>query len=71
MAEQLIVLRAFETELTTRLFLVMAGVIELRRSLIDDILTSRKEGNLEGRFSFSFFNIKYPFNRLEYKIVSN
>ena len=45
MAEQLIVLRAFETELTTRLFLVMARVIELRRSLIDDILTGRKEGN--------------------------
>ena len=41
-AEQLAVLRAFETESTARLFLVTAGVVELRRSLIDDILASRK-----------------------------
>ena len=41
--KQLAVLRAFETESTARLFLVMAGVVELRRSLIDDILAGRKE----------------------------
>ena len=41
--EQLAVLRAFETESTARLFLVTAGAVELRRSLIDDILTSRKD----------------------------
>jgi len=41
--EQLAILRAFETKSTARLFLITAGVIELRRSLIDDILASRKE----------------------------
>ena len=44
-AEQLVVLRAFETESTARLFLVTAGVAGLRRSLIDDILAGRKEGD--------------------------
>ncbi len=42
--EQLAVLRAFETESTARLFLITAGVVELRRSLINDILAGRKEG---------------------------
>ena len=41
--EQLAVLQAFETESTARLFLVTAGVVELRQSLIDDILAGRKE----------------------------
>ena len=43
LAEQLVVLRAFETESTARLFLMMAGVAKLRRSLINNILTSRKD----------------------------
>lgn len=41
--EQLAVLRAFKTESTARLFLVTAGVAELRQSLIDDILAGGKE----------------------------
>jgi hypothetical protein len=41
--EQLAVLQAFKTESTTRLFLVTARAIELRQSLIDDILAGRKE----------------------------
>ena len=41
--EQLAVLRAFKTESTARLFLVTARVIELRQSLINDILAGRKE----------------------------
>ena len=44
-AEQLVVLRAFETESTARLFLVTAGVAGLRRSLIDDILAGKKKGD--------------------------
>lgn len=43
LVEQLVVLWAFETESTARLFLVTAGVVELWRSLIDDILTGRKD----------------------------
>jgi hypothetical protein len=41
--DQLIVLRAFELESTARLFLVTANSIELRRSLVDNLLTERKE----------------------------
>lgn len=41
--EQLAVLRAFKTESTAKLFLVTAGVAELRQSLINDILAGRKE----------------------------
>lgn len=41
--EQLAVLRAFKTESAARLFLVTAGVAELRQSLIDDILAGGKE----------------------------
>ena len=40
--EQLIVLWAFETESTARLFLVTAEVIELWQSLINNNLTGRK-----------------------------
>ena len=41
--EKLAVLRAFKTESTARLFLVTAGDIELRQSLIDDILAGRED----------------------------
>jgi len=41
--EQLAILRAFKTESTARLFLITARVVKLRRSLINNILASRKE----------------------------
>ena len=41
--EQLFIFRAFKTKSTARLFLITAKAIELRQSLINNILAGRKE----------------------------
>ena len=43
LVKQLVVLQAFETESTVKLFLITAKIAELQQSLINNILTSRKD----------------------------
>jgi len=45
--DQLIILRAFKSESTARLFLVTASSAELRRSLVNNMLAERKEQFVE------------------------